>query len=308
MKRKNFIEKYSKYIPSKKFAIIAIVCIAVIVGLFIFFRISSSEKFTAKNTNSLATSKLTLNELMQKDSDGDGVLDWEEALWGTDKNKPATFNGVPDATYIENKKKELKIEDSVNQQNLTETDKFAREFFSAFTAMKDSGQVDSNTINNFSSALGQKIVNPTLVDNYTQNDVLVNNDNSDNNKKSYYAEIKKLFKSYQSSGIGDELDIVSNNLTTNSTGVASDDQSGKLNEIADAYQEFAKKAMGMSVPDSLAKYHLQIVNSANNTGISVRNMAKITTDPIVGLSGLSQYQKYSDDLVGAVAGLEAAMP
>jgi hypothetical protein len=33
-------------------------------------------------------------------------------------------------------------------------------------------------------------------------------------------------------------------------------------------------------------------------------MTKITKDPIVGLSGLSQYQKYSDDLVKAVSDLE----
>ena len=42
------------------------------------------------------------------DTDGDGIADWEEALWGTDKNKKITFNDTPDATYIENKKKELK--------------------------------------------------------------------------------------------------------------------------------------------------------------------------------------------------------
>ena len=52
------------------------------------------------------------------------------------------------------------------------------------------------------------------------------------------------------------------------------------------------------------QYHLHIANSSNNTGISVSNMAKITSDPVVGLSGLSQYQKYSDDLVKAVTDLE----
>ena len=62
--------------------------------------------------------------------------------------------------------------------------------------------------------------------------------------------------------------------------------------------------MQMSVPQSLADYHLRIANSANNTGISVSNMEKIVNDPIIGLSGLSQYQKYSDDLVKAVTDLE----
>ena len=60
----------------------------------------------------------------------------------------------------------------------------------------------------------------------------------------------------------------------------------------------------MSVPQSLADYHLRIANSANDTGISVLNMGKVANDPIVGLSGLSQYQKYSDNLVKAVTDLE----
>src|SRR3989338_5654822 len=200
-----------------------------------------------------------------------------------------TFNDVPDATYIENKKKELKIEQGVieNETKLTETEKFAREFFTSYTAMKSSGQIDNETINSFSNALGQNIVNPNLIDRYLDEDV------------------KSLFKKYQSSGIGDELEIVSNGLALNSTNeTGNTDQYGKLSTIARAYQDFAKKTMEISVPQSLVEYHLRIANSSNNTGISVSNMVKIINDPIVGLSGLSQYQKYSEDLIKAVSDLE----
>ena len=65
--------------------------------------------------------------------------------------------------------------------------------------------------------------------------------------------------------------------------------------------------MDTSVPESLVEYHLQIANSSNNLSISVSNMAKVTNDPIVGLSGISQYQKYSEDLVQAVEDLESIL-
>jgi hypothetical protein len=36
-------------------------------------------------------------------------------------------------------------------------------------------------------------------------------------------------------------------------------------------------------------------------------MAKVVDDPIVGLSGLSQYQKYSNALISAVGNLKAIL-
>ena len=303
-------EKYSKYLPSKKFILILSVIIVLAVVIFvIFFMSSSGENFITgdKSDSALKIENQTIVDLIQNDSDGDGIADWEEALWGTDKNKKITFNDMPDATYIQNKKKELKIEQSVNETKLTETEKFAREFFSSYSAMKSSGQIDSDTINSFSNALGQKIVNPSLIDYYKETDIKTSALDNFATKQKYYQDMQNLFKSYQSVGLGDELDIISKELASNSAnGTAGNiDQDSKLSTIANAYQDFAKKIVEMSVPQSLAIYHLLIANSSNNTGVSVSSMEKIIDDPIVGLSGLSQYQKYSDDLVKAVAELEA---
>ncbi|MEK7104427.1 MAG: hypothetical protein AAB868_00115, partial [Patescibacteria group bacterium] len=216
------MEKYQKYLPSKKFAIITSVIIVLAVLIFvIFFMPSSGENFGItgnKQARPVIVENPTLPDLIQRDTDGDGVPDWEEALWGTDKNKKITFNDTPDATYIANKKKELKIEGSVlaDATKLTETEKFAREFFTSYSAMKSSGQIDQNTINDFSSALGQNIVNPTLVDRYTETDVKINNVDNPASKQKYYFEVKTLFKKYQSAGLGNELDLVSQALASNS--------------------------------------------------------------------------------------------
>jgi hypothetical protein len=241
---------------------------------------------------------------MQNDYDKDGVTDWEETLWGTDKNKKITFNDTPDATYIENKKKELKAEQgvSVSETKLTETEKFAREFFTSYSAMKSSGQVDNETINSFSNALGQKIVNPELIDRYLVTNVKITTSEDALIKQKYYQEMKSLFEQYKSAGIGEELSIVSGGLSQGNK--INEEQKVKLTSIANAYQNFAKKSMELTVPKSLAEYHIKIANSSNNTGISVSGMGKIVNDPIVGLSGLSQYQKYSEDLIGSVNELE----
>lgn len=302
---KNFIKKYSKYLPSKKFSIAIAVCIGLVLVFFAVSYASKVHTYNAKKEAELKTGKLTVNELLQKDTDGDGVMDWEEALWGTDKNKSATFNGTPDATYIKNKKADLNIKEPTDQE-LTETDKFARGFLAAFTAMKDTGNVDSKTITNFGSALGQKIATPALIDQYSIKDLKIDTSGDTTKKNKYYKAVSDLFETYKNDGIGNELDIVSNSLTQASSGT--NVKPDELILISQAYKDFASKMLLLTVPEDLSSYHLKIINSSNNTGIAVEKLTKIATDPVVGLSGLSEYQKYSEELVNAAADLETTLP
>lgn len=306
IKMQNLIsKKYLKYLPSKKLGIAIAVCA---VSVLIFFAVSYVSKihtYNAKKEAEIETGKLTVNELLQKDTDGDSVMDWEEALWGTDKNKSKTFNSTPDATYIKNKKADLNIKEPTDQE-LTETDKFARGFLAAFTALKDTGTVDNKTITNFGSALGQKIATPSLIDQYSMKDLKIDGSGDTNKKNAYYKAVYDLFETYKNDGIGDELDIVSTSLTQASSGINKNPD--ELILIAQAYKDFASKMLLLSVPEDLSIYHLKIINSSNNTGISVEKLTKISTDPVVGLSGLSEYQKHSEELINAAADLETTLP
>jgi len=307
---KKFIDKkYLKYLPSKKFTYLMVGII--ILGL-VFFIVSGiffgKNSYIALNKQAkLQNEKITIDNLLQKDSDSDGVMDWEEALWGTDPNNKTTFNGMSDSDYIKQKRADLKVSDeselAQNGENLTETDKFAQQFFASLSAMKQNGQIDQTTINNVSTSLGQNIVDPNLVDTYTEKDITLSENDGVSEQNTYYTNAKKLFETYKKEGLGSELEIVSEIV---SSGKVENEQDAidKLTNIANAYQKFAQKMLELKVPESLAQYHIRIINSANNTGISVRNMIKIIDDPIVGLSGLSQYQKYSDDFITSVGDLE----
>ncbi len=304
-----FNEKYFKYAPSKKFLIILGICLVVTIGVSLLFRPSKKENFAGLNTTSsipLSTENSSLADLVQRDTDSDGIADWEEALWGTDKTKNASFDNIPDLQYIQNKKKDLKIEQIKNDKVLTETDKFARQFFTAYSALKTSGEMDADAINQFSNNLGENIVDPNLVDKFSTNDIKISGTDDANTRRIYYLNIKKYFETYEKNGIGNELEIVSSGLAVYSnTGKTRSYE--ELNVIADAYQSFAKKVIDSFVPQSLVDYHLKIANSAYNTGISVRNMTKVVNDPIIGLSGVSQYKEYSGALIKAVAELKTVL-
>ncbi len=296
-----------KYLPSKKF-IYLIVSFIVVGGIaFLVFNVLFSKNslvsyINKKNKGEIGVDKLSALKLVAQDTDGDGVPDWKETLWGTDPNKKATFDQVSDLKYIANKSKELNLTPTGDDTNISETDKFAREFFATYVAMKSSGQ-DVASINNFSSALGQKIASPTIVDQYAQKDIVIDSNTGPGENKKYYTLVKKLFDTYRTSGMGDELSIINIGLAASSK-MDGATFTQKLNSIATSYKNFASDLIKIPVPESLASNLLLVVNGSNNTGESIEGMSEISTDPIVGLSGLSQYQKYSNDFINNAQDLE----
>ncbi len=296
------LNRIKPYLPSKQFqTVVLFLVVLIILGFGIFYFFSKDTKFS--RNQDLEIGKKTIYQIIGTDTDGDGVEDWEENLWGTDKNKKYTFEGTSDSEYIENKKKALNLTSSISEENLTETETFAREFFTAYLSLKSSEGVDKTDIASFSDALGQKIANPTITNTYTKTQIKVSQNDDTESKLDYYQDLSSLFNKYKENGLGDELEIISKGLLT----YQNEGKVEKYNElllIGEGYQEFAKKSSELSVPESLSEMHLNIINSANNTGISVINMSKVIEDPIIGLSGLSSYQKYSDELVNAVETLE----
>ncbi len=326
MKKNPGDKKISKYLPSKKFVIVMGGGLVLIGGAFAaFFLLSGKINFVSnKASGGLSAGNETVADLMQRSTAGDGIPDWEKVLWGLDPSKTTAPDGTSDADYIANKRKQMNAEEgsAENAQNMTETEKFAQEFFTSFAALKADGQIDQNTINNFSGALGQKVVNPTLPDAYAEKDAKIASVDDSTSQKNYYLAVKALFDKHKQDGLGSELGIVSEGLAAaGATDSGSADLSGtsaatvtstpanysELLVIGQSYQSFAKEVMQTSVPKSLLSYHLRIANSANNTGLAVLNMAKMVDDPVVGLSGLSQYQQYSAELITAVTDLEGAL-
>jgi hypothetical protein len=305
--RLNLNEKYKKYLPSKKFTYTVLSFIGICAFIFLISTLlfGKSSFLGSKKNKDLSVQNLNINELLQKDSDGDGVLDWEEGLWGTDPYKTKTFEDTPDKEYIKAKREALKTPGSTGADTgLNETDKFAQQFFASLAALKQSGQLNETTMKNIASSLGESIADPSLLNAYTAQDIKINTNDNNTTKENYYLEAGNLFEKYREKGVGKELEITG---TLVASGTSNPELENQLASIANAYQEYAQKMLSISVPESLSSYHLSIINSSNNVGIAIRSMQKIATDPVVGLSGVSQYQKYSEQLIDAVGNMETIL-
>src|SRR3990172_5996419 len=174
----------NKYLPSKKFIVITLIIIGAVgipLAAINYFFSKKNNKGLVANMASIMAGKdidqnITLNNLVQKDSDGDGLFDWEEALWGTNPNNKYTNEGITDSEFIAQKKKELAASEdgqteTQGEENLNETEKFSREFLATVTALKQTGNLNEGAISNIANVVGEKVGNSNLPNNYRVTDL-----------------------------------------------------------------------------------------------------------------------------------------
>ena len=91
-----------QYLPSKKFQWILLITILVVgIVAFIFIKKSNSTEYQKEIT--APKEKVVLGSVVYNDADGDGLLNWEEALWGTDPDNPDTDgDSFSDGTEVKN--------------------------------------------------------------------------------------------------------------------------------------------------------------------------------------------------------------
>lgn len=302
----NHSSKINKYLPSKKFTIITISVFTVLmiiffVGKWIQYRNTPKTQNTIGNSEQILTESSTLSDLVTKDSDLDGIPDWEESLWGLDPNNKYTNEGISDADWVAQKKKELAASSENDTststgQNLSETDKFSREFFTTITTLKQSGNLDQSAVSNIANVVGDKMGSSNLPNNYRVIDLKKTYDVTIESQAKFYTDVSDLYTKYREQGLGTELD----NMDT-STGEENVPQLLKISQI---YIDFSKDIMNLSIPNNLTQSGLDIANGAYNTGLAIKNLAQLVNDPLIGLIGLTQYQKWSEQFIRSSEDLE----
>lgn len=249
----------------------------------------------------------TVGDLINKDTDGDGIPDWEESLYGLDPTKKETTPGILDSVALS---KITGQENSVgtaaednNTENLTETDKFSREFFSTAAVLSQNGSVDQGTVDQISSSLADKISNAAPRKVYTLLDVKMTNDNSTTSVQKYVDTLKNIYTKYSTTvRVEDVLaKFTGDGTTMDETALKGLDPSIKyLQEIVDAW-------VGMSVPSDLAKQHLDALNGMERLLENVTDMQLYSKDPVIAMGAIKNYLKNVDLLQSALDARAAAI-
>ena len=253
----------------------------------------SIVKYTNNNQpkTHLTNPKKTIN--LQKDSDKDGLKDWEELLAGTDPNNPDTDNdGIPDKKDQDSSRKPIIATTSADVNNATTststasstlTDKVARKIFDSYFRSKISGTFDKNKFKNVVDNISKEALGSQLIKyNYQKSD-LKQIKPTKTTVRRYKQEFEQALKPVTK--------IPEYELTTFARAIEKNDANefAKLQSYSDAYKKAVANLMSIKVPADAVAYHLQITNSFNSFSETLEKMSQSKDDPILAYALIRKF-------------------
>lgn len=266
-------------LPSKQFLIRG--GIVLVLAIIIFVVQTNWFKSIFKKQYKGPTSE-TVGDAIIKDSNGNGIPDWEEALWGLDPTKLYTGE-MSNREIIENRKKTLGLNNPDNQKPLNETSSAARQLLSVAMSMSQEG-ASVEEIGQVGGAIADEIPVYTVSKKYSHSDIKTTK-TTVQSIQNYENAKNTIAKKYPNDRTAD--------IIINIVDYSDFSEIEKLKEYSDIYKKTAEELKNTPVPVAFAKAHLDIINSLYGMGESFKYIYQSRDNPIIGLSGFSIYKNYS---------------
>jgi hypothetical protein len=277
-----------------------------LVVLFLAKKTTLFEKTVAliqKTQNGLAYDDTTIKQLVEMDTDGDTIPDWQEKLYGLDPTKRETVPGVPDSTTINKLRTEqglISINENQDTENLTETEKFARELFSTAASVGQSGTFDQTLTEQIGVSLADKIQNTPQKRVFVLSDLKITENTSLETYTNYSTNVMSIWKqnNKQDYTVTEVLErFVNDQKNIDITALRDlDPIIASANKVIEAMTE-------MSVPRAFAYQHLDYLNGIERIVENLSDLQLYEGDPLVALGGMNQYEKNLELYVQTVQNL-----
>ena len=255
-----------------------------------------------------------LQAIASKDSDGDGLPNWEESLYGTDPNNLDTFHlGMTDGEAVQ---KGLIVPKAIavipvatstastNTDGVdyaadgltpptegTLTDTFAQSFMQLYLSAKAANNgadlTDDQTNALAEQSMTQFIQNFVPVSDFkTAADIKVLGTGPDALRAFASAAEAVLKKNSTVTMTKSELEYLEDAVQNNDS-----DALDHLTALAKAYQDTAAGLAALPVPQELATDGLAIINATMRLGKIDADFARVNSDPLVTMLALQQFQE-----------------
>jgi|GEM_PF-2806205 len=285
-----------EYLPSKRIGYIIIILAIIMVVFFVLKYIPNIQKTTifSKNTtteNQEASSKI--GDIVNKDTDGDGIADWEESIRGTDPSKTDTDgDGVSDFTEIE----QLRTQESTSDQNTpeTETSIFAKQLFTTVASLQESGNLNEESaskIINQASLSAQKNVQKTF---YTKEQLVISPKLTgkvfEKNTTAILVKNNVTYESLQK--IFAILGTLPDTGEVEGTTIVQD-----LSVIDTSFKKALTELLKNPVPTQSTETYLKFLNTLQYISENISDMTLIETNPIVSFSAITVYPENISSII-----------
>ncbi len=276
--------------------------VVLIVGAFLLARSVESP-----NSAQASTESALLQAIATKDSDGDGLTDWEEALYGTSSNITDTFNlGMTDGEAVTNglivPKAIADISIATSSQSFmpkdgslppppaddTLTAAFAKSFFTLYLSVKETNggadlseadmqNIATEALNSLSSAI------TSATDFKSIKDINISN-SSPEAFKLYAVHAEAVLMKNTSTATTSVINYLKSAVENNDVTALS-----HIVSLSKAYRDSAAGLSVLSVPQELVADHLLLVNSIMRVSQITSDFARVNEDTLAAMLALQQY-------------------
>ncbi len=314
-----------KYLPSKKF--ILILSSIIVAVLIIWLAKVSINHFSESKVKRIESQQTAIQEFKDLDTDGDGLHDWEEALWKTDPNNPDTDgDGTADGEEIKDNRNPVVANTALDGQmptdkkdekllatekkeledfnNLSATEKMSRTLLSTYLVTKNTSNGAPMTTQDEQLILGQALstistTSGAISDKYTLADIKTFTTTDTASLKQYGNRLGAITVLNSTVPKQNELTIIQEALATEDEEVLK-----KLDPIITYYKKTAADFIATPAPAEIANLHLAMINNLYKIQTSLEKIRNFFTDPVLGLSIIQNYDNLVLDFIKETVALK----
>lgn len=272
-----------------------------------------------------STESALLEQIANKDSTGDGLPDWQKALYGIPLNATTTdyfhlgmTDGeavakgliVPVASTPGAPAPTPSMGTTAASFGLTApasgslTDTFAKNFFALYVnaSQQAGGALSSDEIDTLAQqALTELSASVTPAPDFkTASDIKVSGSGPDA-MRAYAASVEAAINTYDPHTSGNDLEDLQDYLNTGSQA-----DLDNLTKLAAFYQQAATGLAALTVPSEMASAHLALVNALARIGWEDSDFSHADSDPLSSMLALTQHIQTTFALRAAFASIVAA--
>ena len=290
-----------------------VLAIVLVVGAYI----ASGRHITNPGIVNAESTDAILKAYAAKDTDSDGLPDWEEALYGTDPNNPhsvradltdsqAVAQGLATPRYNGQTATKNKTGSSITVSQIpgptpasgSLTEQFSILFYNNYVTTRGDAPPTSDQMQTFVQGAVEELLKTRIrADAFSASDLTVSGSGSEA-LKIYVIAAEQAFKKYPSQtpyGASTYFaDAVERNDAT-----AIDN----LKKIAATYSGIAKALAAVPVPKEAAAAHLTLANAMARVAATDDDLASVSDDPIRGMLGLGSYDADSTAFTNAIVAM-----
>lgn len=255
------------------------------------------------------SSEELLKAYAAKDTDADGLPDWQEALYGTDPVNPNSFSAeLTDGEAVAQglltpqslASKVPKDEGMISGLDVADdslTARFSREFFARYFSTRGNAPPSSEEVLVFvNDAVAELSAERLATDAFTVNDLELSPNTGAEALTNYAALVEDAL--VENSVPADRTDL---EYFAEAVEKGSADSLSKLADISGGYEAVASALMAIPAPEEVALAHLELANALARLGEATGDLAALKSDPIRTLLGIGGYRQYEFGYVQALA-------